>query len=97
MDKAVRGPIAGRIANIPQFPTRMCAPPHHIGVTVYGHFLMRYFLADGLVMVDKYSGLYVSLTSSPLIFTCRGYVKDYVYTASVDDIAALSARINERL
>jgi hypothetical protein len=58
---------------------------------------MRYFLAfPGLVVVDKYSGPYAPLISSPLIFACRGYVKNHIYTTSVDDIATLSARINER-
>jgi len=57
---------------------------------------MRYFLKNGLVVVDKYCGHYAPLISSPLIFALRVYVKDYVYTASVDDIATLSAKINER-
>jgi hypothetical protein len=57
---------------------------------------MRYFLADGLVVVDQYSGPYTPHISSPLIFPCRVYVEDYVYISTVDDTANLSAKINEQ-
>jgi len=49
-------------------------------------FLLKHFLADGLIVVDQSTGPHAL---HPSIFVPWKYVKDYVYITSVDDTATL--------
>jgi len=75
--------IIFQLVGVPQYWTNMCS-----------HFLMTYFLADGLAMVDQCLALW-SPDAMPLDFFLWGCVKYYVYMSSVDVIGILCAKIIE--
>lgn len=67
----------------------------HTRLTMYGHFLMNYFVTSGLVVVNQSTSPQRSLHITPLYLLLWGYVKDYIYRIFVDDTKTLDTRTIE--